>query len=143
MLLVASIAMLMQSACSNSPPPATSTESGKVITKIHTRDGTLYVTSRYAVTDSFVVIEELLRDRKYYPDEAPHLYNHPEAVKAPPANLDFPVMLPLRQVDRIEPWKDSHKTSNGVLAGFGIGLLIFVGVLILLDSQTSSWGGGD
>jgi hypothetical protein len=81
-------------------------------------DNTLYIASRYAVTDSFVVIQELIRDRKYYPyEEETHLYNHPESYKMPPANLDIPVMIPLKQVRGIGPWKESHETRNGVLAG--------------------------
>jgi len=92
-------------------------------------DHTLYIASRYAVTDSFVVIQELVRDRKYYPYESdPHLYNHPPDYKMPPANLDLPIMIPLKQVYAIGPWQESHETRNGVFAA----VLIVAGLVVAL-----------
>lgn len=118
LLLFAALAMVIEPACSNSPPPGTSPEPGKVITKVHTTDGTLYVTSRYAVTDSFVVIEEILRGEKYYPDPSEaHLYKKPEATKQPAKDLVLPLRIPAKQVELIEPWKAAHHTRDGIIVG--------------------------
>jgi hypothetical protein len=129
----------VQPACSNAPPPSPAqTEPGKVITKIHTRDGTLYVTSRYAVTDSFVVIEEILRGEKYYPDPGEaHLYNKPEAVKQPAKDLVLPLRIPANQVEFMEPWKASHKTRNGLIIGGVIVGGLVAALIITADSVTN------
>ena len=128
-MLVASLAIVIEAGCSSAPAPATrhAESPDRILSKIYTKDNTLYVTSRFAVTDSFVVIQELIRDRKYYPYEnEPHLYNHEESYKMPPANLDLPVMIQNNQVTRIEPWKESHETRNG--AWFAVGM---VGVVVV------------
>jgi hypothetical protein len=136
-MLAAALTMVVETACSQAPAPSQSPEpSGLVITKIHTTDGTLFVTSRYAVTHSFVVIDEILRDNKYYPDPTdPHLYQKPEATKAPAGGLDLPVMIPLKQVKSIEPWRAPHKTRDGVL--IGIGLVVAVGIAAMVAFAAS------
>ena len=122
-LLAAAFAMVMETSCSQAPPPTTGSPEPKpgTLTKIYTVDHTLYIASRYAVADSFVVIQELVRDRKYYPYESgPHLYNRPPDYKMTPANCDLPIMIPLKQVYAIGPWRESHETRNGVVAGIVI-----------------------
>lgn len=129
-LLLAALSTLMQPACSHAPSPQDPEPTGPVVTKIHTTDGTLFVTSRYAVTDSFVVLEEILRDKKYYPDATePHLYQKPGATKEPAGGLDLPVLIPIKQVESIEPWRAPHKTRDGVL--IGIGLVIVAGIVVM------------
>jgi hypothetical protein len=137
-MLAASLAMVIETACSHAPAPATTPaeKNEKILTKIYTTDNTLYVTSRYAVTDSFVVIHELIRDQRYYPYEhQAHLYEHDEPYTMPKAGLDLPVMIPVSQVKRIEPWTESHETRDGVLAGAGIFVGLIVGVLMLLAAS--------
>ena len=127
-LLAAAFAMVVETACSSAPAPQAQAESsGQVVTKIHTIDGTLYVTNHYTVTDSTVVIEEVLRGKQYYPDsDEPHLYNHPDTGKEPPADIKTPIVIPVKQVDRIEPWRQPHKTYDRLL----IGVALVVGVVI-------------
>jgi hypothetical protein len=141
-MVTALAAMVIEMACSQAPAPQSRPESPeRILTKIYAVDGTLYVSSRYALTDSFVVIQELLRDRAYYPYEGEaHLYNHPEPVKMPSANLDLPVMLPLKQVKRIEPWKESHETRNGVLGGVGVVVIVVAALMIAFANAFDGLG---
>lgn len=137
-MLAASLAMVLETACSHAPAPTTRPAEApkKIITKIYTTDSTMYVTSSYAVTDSFVVINDVLRDKKFYPDpEKPHLYNHPDPVNQPPSSIDLPVKLRMDQVKKMELWEESHATRNGALIGAGLFAFLFVGVLVLLATM--------
>ena len=117
LLLVAAAIFVCETSCSHAPSPDSSSAPEQGIARILTRDGTLYVSSCYAVQDSVVVIEEILRDRKYYPDDnEPHLYQRPEPVRQPPADIEPPVVLSLSEIDSIEPWQTSNKTSHGIAA---------------------------
>jgi hypothetical protein len=145
-LLAASFAMVVNTACSHAPrnEPAqraapreheavASLANEHVVVRIHAADGTIYVTSRFAVTDSMVVIEEILRGEKYYPEmNEPHLYQKPAPVKQPPLDVDLPVRMPIRNVTRIEGWKDPHPGWAGVGAGALIGAVLVIGVVILV-----------
>ncbi|HKW15131.1 MAG TPA: hypothetical protein VJS69_11650, partial [Candidatus Krumholzibacteria bacterium] len=84
LLLIAALAMIFETSCSQAPPPSTSAEihdtaknyqSKHAVARFHLADGTTYATSSYAVTDSFVVIKEILRDSKYYSPTSEHLYD--------------------------------------------------------------------
>ncbi len=118
-LLAVAFAMVIETSCSHAPTPSTKSAEPepRSLTNIYTADNTLYIASRYAVTDSFVVIQELVRDTKYYPYQyRSHYYNQSPKYRVPPANTDLPIMLPLKQVQSIGPWQESHETRNGVLA---------------------------
>jgi hypothetical protein len=119
-LLIAALAMVIETACSQAPAPNTTGEHKDVVTKINTVDGTLYVTSNYVVTESGVVIRELLRDDRYYsnPDQ-PHVFHKPEAINKPPADITLPLRIPADQVQSIESWNASHTTRNGLLVAAG------------------------
>jgi hypothetical protein len=58
----------------------------------------------------------------------------------PPANLDLPIMIPLKQVYAIGPWRESHETRNGVIAAVGIAVLLVVGFIIVF-AQSEPFGG--
>jgi hypothetical protein len=120
-LLVATLAMLFETSCSQAPAPNTTGEHAGVVTKIYTLDGTLYVASRYVVTDTHVVIRALIRDDRYYPKA-----NDP-LLKKPPADVSLPLRIPADQVQSIEPWA-SHTTRNALLVATGVALVaaIFV-----------------
>src|SRR5678816_417062 len=124
-MLIAALAMVIETACSQAPAPNTTGEHKDVVTKITTVDGTLYVTSRYAVTETHVVIRELLRDDRYYPNpDEPHLFHAPEAMKKPPADVTVPMRIPMDQVQSIEPWQPKHTTRNAILIVTGIALVV-------------------
>lgn len=123
-MLIAAFAMVIETACSQAPAPNTTGEHRDVVTKIHTVDGTLYVTSNYVVTESGVVIRELLRDDRYYPNsDEPHLFHEFEAMKRPPADVMAPVRIPADQVKSIEPWSGTHTTRNALLIVAGAALV--------------------
>ena len=135
-LLAAAFTMVIETSCSQSPPPHTKAEpSERVITKIHMRDNTLYVTSRYAVTDSFLVIQELLRDDKYYnnPDE-PHVYGKVEPMKRPAADVVLPLRIPVREVESIGPWTESREGRNGTVVLVVLGVVVAGALVAVLTN---------
>ncbi len=136
-LLVAALAMVIETACSQAPAPNTTGEHKDVVTKIHTVDGTLYVTSNYVVTESGVVIRELLLDDRYYstPGE-PHLFHKPEAFKKPPPGVTAPVRLSADKVRSIEAWNGSHTTRNALLIVAGAAL---VAAFFVLNHEFSGY----
>ncbi len=123
-MLVAALAMVIETACSQAPAPNTTGEHKDVVVKIHTTDGTLYVTDRYAVTETHVVIRDLLTDDRYYPKpDEPHLFHTPQAMKKPAADVTAPVRIPMDQVQSIEPWQPKHTTRNALLIVAGAALV--------------------
>jgi hypothetical protein len=140
-MLAAALFMVIETACSQAPAPNATGEHKDVVTKIHTVDGMLYVTSRYVVTDTYVVIRELLRDDRYYskPDE-PHLFHKPEEFKKPPADIDLPVRIAADQVQSIESWNAPHSTRNGLLVATGAAL---VAAYFVLRHEFSGYNEGD
>ena len=140
-MLAAALAMVIETSCSQAPAPNTTGEHKDVVTKIHTVDGMLYVTSRYVVTDSYVVIRELLRDDRYYPNTAePHLFHKPEGFKKPPADTTLPLRIPIDQVQSIEPWNASHTTRNAILAATAV---VLVTAYLVLRHELSGYNTGD
>ena len=140
-MLVAALAMLIEMACSQAPPPNTTGEHKDVVTKIQTVDGTLYVTDRYTVTETHVVIRELLTDDRYYsnPDE-PHLFHTPEAMKKPAADIAMPVRIPMDQVQSIEPFAPKHTTRNALLI---VGGVVLVAGYFWLAHEFSGYNNGE
>jgi hypothetical protein len=107
-----------------------------VVVRIHTTDGTIFVTSRYAVTDSLVVIEEILRGEKYYPEmNEPHLHGKPGPVPQPPENTILPVRIPIDRVARMERWEEEHPTRTGIASGVVVFVVVIGGFLLWAFSQ--------
>jgi hypothetical protein len=142
-LLVVALAMVVNSACSHAPREETAKEPSSaqgtlllhqnehVVVRIHTADGTIYVTSRYAVTDSFVVVSEILRGEKYYPElTEPHLYGKPDPVKQPAEDVILPVEIPSDQLVRVERWEEKHPTRTGIASGVLIFVVVIGGFLL-------------
>jgi hypothetical protein len=147
LLLVAASAMVLNTACSHAPGPGSAPEPapaspGRIMARVYTTDGTLYVTSRYNVTDSCVVIEEILRGDEFYadPNEA-HLYQKPDSAKEPPADLTPPVSIPLDQVRRIEPALVASSAKEGQ-SGWLLPAGLILGIALTLVSviALSGWG---
>lgn len=92
-----------------------------VVVRFHTTAGITYVTSSYAVTDSSLVIRNILRDSKYYdPNEADL---HEETPTPPPTDIVLPVEVPMRNIrymDRWEPLAISENKTKGTLLVVGI-----------------------
>jgi len=140
-MLAAALFMVIETACSQAPAPNTTGEHKDVVTKIHTTDGMLYVTDRYAVTETHVVIRELLRDDRYYaPPDEPHLFHKQDAFKRPPADIMLPVRIPADQVQSIEPFNASHSTRNGLLVAAGAAL---VAAYFVLRHEFSGYNNGE
>src|SRR5512139_2380813 len=120
LLLLAATTMVLQPACSHAPPPGSHVdprdyEGGGVVVRFHT-DTVTYVTSSYAVTDSSVVIRNILRDAKYYNPLEEELHEQPPA---PPAtDVALPVEVPMKSIrymDRWEPIAISENKTKGTL----------------------------
>lgn len=128
--------MVMETACSHAPPPATRAEvdstiqgyegTGTVV-RIHTISGITIVTSHYSTTDSTVVIHSILRDSKYYnPTEAKL---HEQELKPPPRETVLPLDVPFSQIKFIEKW-ESRSVVSDVGAGVAIMVLIVAAVVL-------------
>src|SRR5262245_43095778 len=140
-LLIAAFVMVIQTACSQAPAPNTTGEHKNVVTKIQTVDGMLYVTDRYAVTETHVVIRELLRDDKYYPKpDEPHLFHTPETMKKPGADVEVPIRIPIAQVQSIEPFAPKHTTRNALLI---VGGMVLVAGYFWLAHEFSGYNMGE
>ena len=129
-LLVACAMLLIETACSHAPPPPTRAEiqtyegTGTVV-RFHTISGTTLVTSRYATTDSTIVIDSILRDPKYYrPTEAKL---HEQELKPPPKETAFPLEVPLTQIKFIEKWE-----PRSVKADMAIGGAVVIVVIVAI-----------
>ena len=140
-MLIAALAMVIETACSQAPAPNTTGEHKDVVTKIHTTDGMLYVTDRYAVTETHVVIRELLTDDRYYPtSDEPHLFHKPDQFKRPAADITLPVRIPAAQVLSIEPFNAKHTTRNALLVTAGAAL---VAAYFVLRHEFSGYNYGE
>jgi hypothetical protein len=101
------------------------------------------VTSRYAVTDSVVVIDEILRGKGFYPDaDEPHLYQPATVVKEPPIDLVPPVMIPLERVSRIEPARRTTAPQGGGGGAFAGGAIVGIAATLVLLVAFASGGWG-
>ena len=88
-----------------------------------TSGGTTFATSHYALMDSIVVINNVLRDSKYYRPTGARLYDH-QASTPPPKDMIFPAEVPVDQIYAAEKWE---LRSAG--ADLAIGLLIVGGLI--------------
>ncbi len=133
-LLIACLSMLIETACSHAPPPATRAEvystiksyeeSGAVV-RFHMVSGSTIVTSNYSSIDSTVVIYTMLRAPKYYNPTEAKLYQ--EALKPPPKETSLPLEVPLSQIKFIEKWE-----PRSVAKDVGTGVLLFGGIITAL-----------
>jgi hypothetical protein len=144
-LLVAALAMVLETACSQAPPPNPSAEvhdtakhfeSKHAAARFHLVDGTTYVTSNYAVEDSFVVINQILRDPKYY---EPTSYDKPHSTP-PPANVTVPVRIPMREISSVEKWEPvvlSNDSKKGlfIVGGILVGLVAALAIVIIQNNN--------
>ncbi len=126
MLLTAAFAMVIETACSSSPPPApknvTEYEGKGVVMLFHMRSGITFVTSHYAVTDSSVVIQEIRREPQYY-------IAHPhddQVLNPPPKEIQPPVELKFDEIKVVEKW-EPRSLKQGTTLGTGV----IVGVIVL------------
>lgn len=143
LLLIASLAMTIETSCSQAPAPSPNPEvhdtakhyqSKHAAARFHLVDGTTYATSNYAVTDSFVVINVILRDPKYYGSTGEHVYGD-SVVTPPPASVTAPVKIPMSEIRSVDQWEPvvlSNNSKRGwiitgaVLAGLVAGLVIAI-----------------
>ena len=142
MLLLAAMSMVLQAACSHAPHPGPNInprdyEGEGVVVRFHTTDNITYVTSSYAVTDSSIVIRNILRDTKYYNPLEMEL-NEP-APTAPAAGIALPIDLPIKNIrymDRWEPIAISENKTKGTLVVVGI-VAGFVAAMAIAISQAN------
>ena len=143
LLLIASLAMIFETSCSQAPAPSPNPEvhdtaknyqSKHAVARFHLVDGTTYATSSYAVTDSFVVIKEILRDSKYYGPSSEHWHGESD-VTPPPPGVIAPVKIPMSEVQSVDKWEPlvvSNNSKKGwlitvaILAGLVAGLVIAI-----------------
>lgn len=126
--------MLIETACSHAPPPASSAdmhatiqslEGSGTIMRFHTISGTTIVTSHFSTTDSTVVIHSILRDPKYYGPTEAKLYD--QGLTPPPRETVLPMDVPLGQIKFIEKWEPRSVGSD-----MAIGVAVFVGIIAAL-----------
>ncbi|HET6348796.1 MAG TPA: hypothetical protein VFH88_06890 [Candidatus Krumholzibacteria bacterium] len=141
-LLVAAFMMLIETACSQSPPPSTSPQpqsvkeglaayEGKgVVVRFHTTDGVTYVTTKFASTDSSVVINEILRDPQYFSAFEAKLYGK-DQLTPPPADVKAPVEIPIREIYRMDRWEPRSVSSDMQKGALVLGAIV-VGIAIAL-----------
>lgn len=125
-LLMAALAMVLETSCSHAPPrfDPREYEGQDVVVRFHATDGTTYVTSRYAVTDSSVVITQVLRDPKYYfPSEA-KLYK--QTLTPPPGDLVLPFELNLSKIDTMDRWEPRSAGKDLAIGGVMLAGIIVV-----------------
>lgn len=130
--------MVIETSCSQAPPPPTTAEidefAGKdVVVRFHTTDGVTYATSRYAVTDSFVVIMEILRDSKYYQPTSAKLYGKAD-VQPPAKDVTVPVRILIGEIKAVENW-EARSAATDVGAGLAIFVVIIAVAVLTLISQ--------
>jgi hypothetical protein len=144
-LLVAALAMVLETACSQAPPPNPDAEvhntakhfqSKHTAALFHLVNGTTYATSNYAVQDSFVVINQILRDSKYY---EPTSYDKANATP-PPANATVPVKIPMREIASVEKWEPvvlSNDSKKGlfIVGGILVGLIAALAIVIIQNNN--------
>lgn len=141
MLLLAAMSMVLQPACSRAPAPGSTIdprdyEGEGVIVRFHT-DTTTYVTSSYAVTDSSVVIRNILRDTKYYNPLEKELHEQPPT--PPPTGAALPIEVPMKSIrymDRWEPLVISENKTKGTWVVVGI-VAGFVAAMAIAISQAN------
>ena len=101
----------------------------QVVARIHRFDGTIITTSHYEVNDSVVVINNVLRGDKYFPEaQEPRLYGKTGDVKTLPENVTLPLTLPVADLATVDQWQDPHPTEKG----FKSAVLIFGSVALAL-----------
>ncbi len=118
--------------------------SEKAIARLHTVDGTVIPTSHYTVVDSVIVISDVLRGDKYFPEEnQPRVHGIPSpSVKTLPPDMHLPLTIPVAQVSTVDQWQDPHSGRNGIVPA----LLIFGAAgLVLAALLSTHWDfmGGD
>lgn len=87
----------------------------KVVARVHMADGTIIPTSHYEVNDSVVVINNVLRGDKYFPEaQEPRLYGKTGDVKTLPENVILPLTLPVADLVTVDQWQDPHTTEKGI-----------------------------
>ena len=148
-LLVAAFMMLIETACSQSPPPSTSPQpqsvkeglaayEGKgVVVRFHTTEGVTYVTTKFASTDSSVVINEILRDPQYFSAFEAQLYGK-EELTPPPADVKAPVEIPMRDIYRMDRWEPrsvSSDSTKGMLIVSAIIVGLVVGLVVAIQQS--------
>jgi uncharacterized protein YjeT (DUF2065 family) len=131
LLLAVALVMVLESACSQAPPPPSSADvrtmserSHGTIVRFHTTSGITYVTSQYTATDSTVVVNSLLRDPKYYRPTEAQLYGKGE-LQPPPKDTILPVTVPINQIRSMDEWQ-----SRSVASDVGSGLVL-VGLIVV------------
>jgi hypothetical protein len=137
-LLLASFLMVIQTACSHAPQPAPldprNYPGDGVVVRFHTTDGVTYVTSSYAVTDSSIVIREILRDPKYYVPFDAKLFD--QTLHAPPKDLALPTDLPMSRIQFMDRWEArsvSRDVTEGTLIVVGIVTAAVVALIIAIN----------
>jgi hypothetical protein len=151
-LLMAALTMVLETSCSHQPQRPTTPEmkaaidatAGKnVVLRFHTTEGTTYATSQYAVTDSFVVINEILRDPKYYQAKEARLYGKSN-LRPPSREVILPVKLPISEIYAMDKWEPRSVEKDMVSGGLIVaGLLVaaFAFMAYLLAKGLEGLGG--
>jgi hypothetical protein len=117
----------------------------KVVARIHTTDGTIIPTSHYALVDSVIVISDVLRDRKYFPeDNQPRVHGIASApVKKLPPDLNLPLTVPVTQVSTVDQWQDPHKTRKGIVTGVVVVAAVALVAWFMSDFEIGLSGDGE
>ena len=103
----------------------------KVTARIHTADGTIIPTSRYALVDSTVVINNVLRGDQYFPEMQPRLNDAQVTVKQLPKGVTLPLRVPLSEVATVDRWQDPQTGRKGIVTGLWVAASVaFVGWLV-------------
>jgi hypothetical protein len=147
LLLAAALVMVIEMACSHAPAPSTNPEvhdtaksfkSTGGVARFHLVDGTTYATNDFTVSDTLVVINVILRDSKYYGPTSEHFYGKSD-VAAPPANVQAPVRIPMRDIRAVEKWEErvvSNDSKKGwLITGAVLALLVAALVVVIVQNN--------
>jgi hypothetical protein len=128
MLIVAAMAMIIETSWSHAPPrrdvrlEAKQYQEQNVVVRFHTTDGITYVTSSYAVTDSSIVVRNILRETKYYAPTEAELYN--QLLTPAPEDILLPAELPITRIKSMDQWQPRSAGRD-----VGEGMLVIVGIV--------------
>jgi hypothetical protein len=116
----------------------------KVVARMHMADGTIISTSHYEVNDSVIVINNVLRGDKYFPEaDEPRLYAKSGEVKTLPKDVTLPLAIRMADLATVDQWQDPHKTTKGIKSGVliaaAVGLVALLAVSFTLSGGYGEW----
>lgn len=137
------MATVFETSCSHAPPPdvrleARNHEGKDVVVRFHSTDGITYVTSSYAVTDSSIVMRNILREPKYYAPTEAKLYD--QTLTPAPEDITLPVEVSMTSIKSMDTWQPRSAAKD-----VGLGVLVIIGltvVAVIVVMETASFDFG-